>query len=105
MADRLGIVQKLLAIRKTPVSVLDAVGQSLPKTTWLENIDVKFDENSVKMTGLAFRNEQVSDLVDKLSESIYLEDVKLQTVRTKKLRDVEVKTFEITANPRDGGSK
>ncbi|MEZ4752151.1 MAG: PilN domain-containing protein [Bdellovibrionota bacterium] len=103
VADRLGIVQNLLAIRTTPVSVLDAIGQSLPKKAWLEEIRVKFTARDLTLKGLAYTNEQISDYMDKLSESVYLNEVKLVEVTTRRLsNNVDVRNFEVGARARTG---
>lgn len=98
VADRLGIVQNLLAIRTTPVSVLDAIGQSLPKKAWLDEIIVRFGSSDITLKGLAYTNEQISDYMDKLGESVYLGDVNLREVTTKRVKgDVDVRSFEVSA--------
>lgn len=102
VSDRLGIVRELLDQRATPINVLDTVGQSLPPRTWVGNIDfvVQGDAPNLVMTGTAYSNEEISDFVDKLSESIYLSDISLDDVGNRTEEKVDFKTFSITAKPK-----
>ncbi len=79
VAERLAIVQQLLAGRNTPVSVLDAVGQSLPSRTWLDVIELTSNPApKLFLSGRAYSSEEISDFVDKLSESVHLSDVNIE---------------------------
>lgn len=104
--DRLAIVRQLLEARGTPVNVLDSIGQSLPQRAWLTALEYKTSPDlagatpGVVLGGEAYSNEDISDFVDKLSESIHLSDVNLESVNPKVEKDVEVKTFEVKAVPK-----
>lgn len=100
--ERLEIVRRLLASRSTPVNILDAVGQSLPIRAWLSNIELKaMPEPAVSLAGHAYSNEDISDFIDKLSESIHLADVTLDSVSSVSLdKEVEAKSFQVTAVPK-----
>lgn len=100
--ERLTIVRKLLDARGAPTNVLDSIGQSLPARSWLHTVDFKtYPKPEVSLAGNAYANEDISDYVDRLSESIHLSDVSLENVTVTKLeKDVEVKTFEVKAVPR-----
>ena len=106
--ERLEGVRALLEVRNTPVNVLDAVGQSLPLRVWLDKIDftVNQDGPNVEMTGKAYSNEEISDFMDKLGESIYLQDVKLTGVDTVTERNINLRSFELvtTGKPRQPAS-
>lgn len=101
--ERLEVVRALLSNRGTPVSVLDAIGQSLPKRTWLSEIDFKSgkDQPTVRLQGQSYSNEDLSDFVDKLSESVYFSEIKLDEMSAGKFAgSVDVRQFKITAKPK-----
>jgi Tfp pilus assembly protein PilN len=83
VSDRLALVRQLLNSRNTPVNVLDTVSQSLSPRTWLQSVDYALlPQPRVSMSGYSFSNEDVSDFVDKLSDSIHLSNVNLEGVDT-----------------------
>lgn len=101
--DRLDVVRTLLANRGTPVNVLDAVGQSLPRRTWLTELEFKVGAaiQSIRLNGQSYSNEDISDFMDKLSESVYFAEVKLEDVGTSRLgNNIDVRQFKITARPK-----
>jgi len=103
VAERLQVVRNLLAARNAPVNVLDAVGQSLPSRVWISGLDFNLSSQAptVSLTGISYSNEDISDLVDKLSESIYVMDVSLEDVSPSRFEDkVDVKTFQIVTKPK-----
>jgi Tfp pilus assembly protein PilN len=103
VAERLQIVRDLLAARNAPVNVLDAVGQSLPHRVWISALEFNLSSQNptVSISGTSYSNEEISDLVDKLTESIYVMDVSLDDVSPSRYEDkVEVKTFNIMAKPK-----
>jgi len=102
--DRLDIIRGLLTARSTPVNVLDGIGQALPQKVWISTIefDNRKDSSVATLAGSAITNEDVSDFVDKLSESIHLEEVSLDSVATTKAGNssTEWRSFNITAVPK-----
>ena len=102
ISERLNIVQQLLSSRSAPVSVLDAVGQSLPQRSWLNSIEFTLSPNpKVSVTGRSYSNEEISDFVDKVAESIHLSEVSLDSVASGKSEDgIDVKLFDLHATPK-----
>lgn len=102
--DRLETIRTLLAARGTPVNVLDAIGQSLPQRAWINSleIDAKQARPVVNLSGQALSNDDISDYVDKLSESVYLQDVVLEGVNTTKGlgTSADVKNFQLQVVPK-----
>ena len=100
--DRLEAVNSLLVSRAAPVNALDAVGQSLPVKTWLTGVTFSSVNSpaQIKVSGHALSNEDISDFVDKLSESIYFGDVKLEEVSTGKHLTTDVRVFSVVGNPK-----
>jgi Tfp pilus assembly protein PilN len=100
--ERLEVIHELVTVRGTPVSILDAVGQSLPPRTWLQSIglDTKNGQPVIEMAGQSYATDEVSDFVDKLSDSVFFGDVTLQDVGTQQVDRVDVKAFTIIAHPK-----
>jgi len=101
--ERLEVVYSLIANRGTPVNVLDAIGQNLPRRAWILDIDFAATATVQKLgiNGQAFGNEDISDFLDKLTESVYFNDVKLEDVGQGKMDNTfDVRTFRISARPK-----
>ncbi len=105
VASRLAVVRELLTSRNTPILILDAVGQNLPRRTWVNSVELVFSENdgSLVLQGSSYSNEEIADFVDKLTGSVYLKDVALEDVTTRMDDKVEVRGFQVTARSKDGG--
>lgn len=99
---RLTTVQQLLKARATPVNVLDAVASSLPTRTWLKSIDLISGKDAmVKVAGYSYTNEEISDFVEKLSESVHVTDVALEEVTVGPGKPgEEIKGFSVRARPK-----
>lgn len=100
--ERLQVVRQLLEARNTPVNAFDAIGQSLPEKVWLSSVELKVAPTpSINIVGSAFSNEDISDYVDKLSESTQLRDVNLESVASSRNGDkeIEFKEFQVAALP------
>ena len=83
--------------------MLDALSQDLPSRTWMTNIDFSLAAApaTIKVAGQSYNNEDISDYVDKLTESIYFSEVKLEDVTAMKLESkIDVKGFHIVALPK-----
>ncbi len=103
VSQKLTTVRDLLSARGTPVNVLDALGQGLPRNTWLTSVDLKLGDGTLGLNGKAYTNEEISDYLDRLAESIYLSDVKLESVIAEIKDKVTIKVFVITAKPKTQG--
>jgi Tfp pilus assembly protein PilN len=102
ISSRIDIVKALIEQRVASVSILDAIGQSLPPRSWISDLNYSNAGETAKIdiTGSAYNNEEISDFTDKLSESIYFSDVILEDVGSRLEDKVETKTFQITAKPK-----
>lgn len=105
VASRLAVVKELLTSRNTPVLILDAIGQNLPRRTWVNSLDLSFGETdgTISLQGSSYSNEEVADFVDKLTNSVYLKDVQLEDVNTRLEDKVEIRGFQVSARSKDGG--
>lgn len=100
--QRLDVIRQLLDQRGTPVNILDAVGQNLPPRTWVQNMEMvlKGPAPQLNIAASSMSNEEISDFVDKLSESVYFNDVTLQEVTNAKEATIDVKKFTLVAHPK-----
>jgi type IV pilus assembly protein PilN len=95
--ERLTTIRKLQGGRGLPVLLLDAIGQSLPKRVWLigTTLNTSNDIATMQLNGSALANEDISDFVDKLQDSVHFESVKLLGVSPAKMAGVSTKAFKI----------
>jgi len=102
VSRRLAAVNEVLGARGEVVNILDATGQSVPSNAWLSEIRLESTPiPSLTLSGYALTPEAISDFVDRLSSSIYLEKVNLEEVGAIKADIGEHKTFSITAIPKN----
>lgn len=103
VAERIAVVNRLLNARATPVLVLDAMGQGLPPKAWLQNIayNLKDKPPSLTVNGYAFTHEDISDYIEKLIESAYIQEVLLEDVSTTADQGLEYKSFTARLQPRE----
>lgn len=104
-SSRLTVVRELLASRNTPVTVLDTLGQHLPKKTWINNVDLFLSEadGTLSVTGSSYSNEEIAEYVEGLTNSVYLREVSLDDVSTRIEEKVEIRSFQLTAKTKDSG--
>lgn len=102
LAKRIAAVNDILNSRSGPVSIIDAVGQSLPAGAWLNRIEMGTNPTSyLNFSGTAYTNEDVTDFAERLGASIYIQSIELKEVSGSKLSNGdEVKTFSFEAVPK-----
>jgi len=95
--QRLSVIQSLIDTRGTPVTTLDAIGQALPEGVWLENVSFESGgaQGKIIVAGKAISNEDISDFVDRLSQSAYLKGVRITSVEAATFNGFEIKNFGI----------
>lgn len=95
--ERLSTIRKLQGGRGLPVTLMDAIGQSLPKRVWIGNVKMvtSGEAGDIALQGQALSNEDISDFVDKLQDSVHFESVKLLGVTPTKVGGVTTKGFSI----------
>ena len=95
--ERLTTIRKLQGGRALPVTLMDAIGQSLPKRVWLASMrmNTQGEIGSISLQGQALSNEDISDFVDKLQDSVHFDSVKLLGVTPSSLGSVNTKEFTI----------
>jgi Tfp pilus assembly protein PilN len=98
VSQRLEVIHRLIDGRGTPVATLDAVGQTMPDGCWLEAIvyeGIDKVAEKVNLAGRAMSNEEISDFIDRLSQSSYLKSVKLNSVEAGQSSGQDVRVFSI----------
>lgn len=99
--DRIEIVRQLLTGRNGPVSVLDAIGQALPKRAWLIKSEMRIDPKpEIILTGQAYANEDISDFIDALQKSVFVTEAVLKNVTKATADRLEVKQFLVQVTPK-----
>lgn len=95
--QRLAVIHQLVEARGTPVTTLDAVSQSLPETAWLDTVTFESTKSLEKivLSGRSLTNEDISDFMDRLTQSSYLKNVKLNSVDSATVGQKEVRAFSI----------
>jgi len=103
--ERLDVIRQLLDQRGAPVNVLDAIGQNLPPRTWLQSLEMTMKGGSpiLNIAASSLSNDEISDFVDKLSESVYFSEVTLKDVVGNMVNGIDVKKFGLTARPKSRG--
>jgi len=103
LAQRLAAANELLGSRSGPVNTLDALGQSLPAGAWLTQINLSAEpEPSLQISGSAYTSEDVTDFAERLTNSIYFQDVELKEVVGVPAagKKEDIRTFSFSAVPK-----
>ena len=99
--ERIDVVKQLLAGRTALVTVLDAIGQALPKRAWITKSDLKMGDGKpeIVILGQAYENEEISDFVDSLQKSVFITKVVLKNVTKSNIDRVDVRQFTLNVIP------
>ncbi|NBX81802.1 hypothetical protein EBQ90_01750 [bacterium] len=102
LAKRIAAVNDVLNSRSGPVSVIDALGQSLPAGAWLNRIELGTRPNPyLNFGGTAYTHEDVTDFAERLAASIYIQSVELkEVIGAKSSNGDDVKNFSFEAIPK-----
>ncbi len=80
IAQRISIIRSISLERETPLKTLDSVSQALPSSVWLDSLEANFSQNTLKFRGFSLQMPEVSDYLTKLSQSIYLDNIELDSI-------------------------
>lgn len=103
VSEKLRTVQNLLSSRSTPINIMDVISQSLPRGVWLTaaRLAVTSSTGTLSVDAKAFTADDISDYVDKLSESVYLQGVKLKGVKEGRIEgDIKINDFSLEIVPK-----
>ncbi|MBF0300735.1 MAG: PilN domain-containing protein [Oligoflexia bacterium] len=76
--EKLGVVKKIIKIKKNPMNMLLFIAKNLPEDVWVDNIELTNDQLTV--TGQAMSYKSIGKFIDNLKESIFFgaNNVKLE---------------------------
>lgn len=96
LTERLGLIERLRAAKRQPVSLLETVSQSVPDGLWL--LDMKQTGSSVQVDGRAVSLTSVTDFAERLQNSgLFQHPVEILTTNTETLEDTAVVHFSLKA--------
>ncbi len=95
LEQKLEIVSILKKQRKQQLTLFDGMTDFVvPARMWIENL--KTDEKSVTIRGIAFDNPTIAEFMKKLEKSSLFATVSLKTAKMKKFQDnIKLKSFEL----------
>jgi type IV pilus assembly protein PilN len=98
LAERLGLIERLRAAKRAPVSLLETVSRSLPEGLWL--LEMKQTGPSVQIDGRATSITAVTDFTERLQNSGYFKrPVEILATSTELIDDTTVVKFSVKADP------
>jgi type IV pilus assembly protein PilN len=92
---KLGVIAELNDSRSGPVRILDELGNRTPNNLFIQKLITQ--DGYIEINGEGLNNEIVAEYLDALEESDYFDDVKLETIKRKKIQGLKVSSFEIRA--------
>ncbi len=95
--QRLAVIRQLIDSRGTPVISMDAVTQAMPEGVWLETVNFEGVDKveKISVAGKALSNEDISDFVDRLAQSSYLRNVRINLVESAFASTTEIRSFTL----------
>ncbi len=92
---KLAVIEDLNTSRSGPVRILDELGIRTPTNVYIRKLIT--EGGHIELEGEGLNNETVAEYLDALEESDYFGDVKLETIKRKKVKGLKVSSFEIRA--------
>lgn len=97
--ERLGLIDRLRAAKRGPLSLLETVSMSVPEGLWL--IEIKQLGTAVQIEGRATSLTSVTDFTQRVQNSgLFKPPVEILTTTTEMLEQVEVVRFAIKGEAR-----
>ncbi len=95
LKKKTAVMATLESNRFEPTRLLDTMTQAIvPKRMWFTNLDSKSDR--VKISGIALDNKTVADFMVRLEKTDLFSDVKLNTLKPRKVDKLNLKSFQIS---------
>jgi type IV pilus assembly protein PilN len=88
-------IESLSADRIKEVRLLDSIQRDLPQKVWLTRLEIKGDR--LNLQGLAISDLDLTSLMEILSQSVFLKDVRLIRSAEQTSPQGVLKTFQVTA--------
>ena len=94
LKKKMAVMDTLEANRFEPTRLLDVMTQVIvPKRMWFTSLESK--NKTVKINGIALDNKTVADFMVRLEESGLFSEVDLKTLKQRKVRKSNLKSFQI----------
>lgn len=88
-------IESLSADRIKEVRLLDSIQRDLPQKVWLTRVEIK--DNRLNLQGLAISDLDLTSLMEILSQSVFLKEVRLIRSAEQASPQGVLKTFQVTA--------
>jgi type IV pilus assembly protein PilN len=95
LQQKVEVVTHLQEAQRHPARLLDTVSRVLPDQVWL--VELKEDEQSLRLTGKSFDNVGIASLMENLESSRLFRSVGLVESKSEILHGREVKAFTVIA--------
>ncbi|MEO7191436.1 MAG: PilN domain-containing protein [Vicinamibacterales bacterium] len=96
LSERLGLIDRLRAAKRGPVSLLETVSRSVPDGLWL--IEIKQTGMTVQVDGRAMSLTSITDFTERLQNSgLFLHPVEILTTTTEVVEETPVVRFSVKA--------
>jgi type IV pilus assembly protein PilN len=96
LSERLGLIDRLRASKRAPVSLLETVSYSVPEGLWL--LEIKQASATVQIDGRATSITAITDFTEGLQNSGYfLRPVEIMSTATEAIDDVPLVRFAVKA--------
>ena len=95
LKNKMAVMDTLEANRFEPTRLMDAMTQIIvPKRMWFTRLESK--DRDLKINGIALDNKTVADFMVRLEQSGLFSDVDLNTLKQRKVRRSNLKSFQIS---------
>jgi type IV pilus assembly protein PilN len=96
LQQKIDVIEGLNRARSGPVRVLSELAERAPERLWLTSIETK--GTTLAMKGQSLDNELVALFLRSLNESVYFEDVDLDSTQLDEKGELKLVTFSIRAS-------
>ena len=97
LKQKTNVIKRLEKNRFEPVRLLDTMSMKIiAKRMWFKSL--KSDDKTVGISGIALDNKTVADFMTRLQNSGLFSSVKLKTIKKMKVKDTNLKSFQISCN-------
>ncbi len=93
---RIQIIANLEKKRSGPLYVMDSLSSSIPARSWIDNIKSKGSATTI--SGIAWNEFTVAELMKNLQNSNYFKNVKLKVIKQEDVSSLPLRKFEITSS-------
>ena len=93
LKNKVDIIQSLNAKKQIAVKMMDQLSRALPEMVWLTNM--KFNNNTLNLSGSALSNNLVADFINNLKSTNYFTNIQFKDSVRKKKSGVDVFDFRL----------